>query len=136
MVDCVKFVAYADCVPPAGWMGAATFKSAGCPHSVPTPPPTTATPPPSPNLGDRDRDGDGVEDAARGTGLAARRAAPATSDRGISARIWRPAAPRPTRAGARTTTSCATPSGRMLATGGRTGPVRLRLVRLRAGLLR
>ncbi len=64
MVDCVKFVASADCVPPAGWIGAATFKAAGCPHALPTPPPTTATPPPSPNLGDRDRDGDGVEDAA------------------------------------------------------------------------
>ena len=41
MVDCVKFVAYADCVPPTGWIGVATFKSVGCPHSLPTQPPTT-----------------------------------------------------------------------------------------------
>ena len=30
MVDCVKFVAYADCVPPTGWTGSAATRASGC----------------------------------------------------------------------------------------------------------
>ena len=66
MVDCVKFVASADCVPPTGWMGVATFKSVGCPHSLPTQPPGRRRAAAVAESGDRDRDGDGVGGRCRG----------------------------------------------------------------------